>query len=53
MSDMLVVGLIARMAVLWLVSQIAGLSFAIGQAIATVKAMIGNFALNNFIVHRD
>jgi dolichol-phosphate mannosyltransferase len=47
------IGLITHMVVLWILFHIAGLGFTVSQAGATITAMIGNFALNNIITHRD
>jgi dolichol-phosphate mannosyltransferase len=47
------IGLITHMVVLWSLFHIASLGFTVSQAGATITAMIGNFALNNIITHRD
>jgi dolichol-phosphate mannosyltransferase len=47
------VGILAHLAVLWCALNLFALSFAAGQAIATVTAMFGNFALNNIMTYSD
>ena len=38
---------------LWLVTHVMFAAFAVGQSVATVVAMTGNFLLNNFFTYRD
>ncbi|HZS84675.1 MAG TPA: glycosyltransferase family 2 protein [Stellaceae bacterium] len=47
------VGLLVHLATLWSGLRLAGLDFTAAQAVATVVAMIGNFALNNVFTYRD
>jgi dolichol-phosphate mannosyltransferase len=47
------VGVVVHMAVLWLAFQLAGLGFALSQALAALVALTGNFALNNELTYSD
>ena len=46
-------GVFVHMAVLAIVFQVLGTSFALGQAVATMVAMTFNFWLNNLLTYRD
>src|SRR5215813_7115594 len=46
-------GVLTHLATLWLAVYPFGLAFAVGQAIATMVAMTGNFLLNNLFTYRD
>jgi len=46
-------GVLTHLATLWLAVYPFGIRFALGQAIATVIAMTGNFLLNNLFTYRD
>jgi dolichol-phosphate mannosyltransferase len=46
-------GVLTHLATLWLAVYSFGLVFAVGQAIATMVAMTGNFLLNNLFTYRD
>jgi dolichol-phosphate mannosyltransferase len=46
-------GLGLHLIVLWLGLNVAAVSFASAQAIATGTAMIGNYTLNNWLTYRD
>jgi len=46
-------GLVVHLAVLWLCLNTMQLSFALSQATATEVAIIGNFALNNWLTYHD
>jgi dolichol-phosphate mannosyltransferase len=46
-------GVLTHLATLWLAVYPVGISFAAGQAIATIVAMTGNFLLNNLFTYRD
>ena len=46
-------GLLVHLAALWLCLAQIQLTFATGQAVATGVAMVGNFALNNWLTYRD
>jgi dolichol-phosphate mannosyltransferase len=47
------IGVVVHLIVLTTALKVAGLSFEVAQAIATVFAMIFNFQLNNEITYRD
>jgi dolichol-phosphate mannosyltransferase len=47
------VGLLAHVAVLWVLNGLVGSSFAMAQASATLAAMTVNFLLNNHVTYRD
>ncbi len=46
-------GLVVHLAVLWLCLNTIQLSFGLSQATATEVAIIGNFALNNWLTYHD
>jgi len=46
-------GVGVHLAVLWLLFKALGVSFLVGQAIATLVAMTSNFLLNNVLTYRD
>lgn len=46
-------GVVVHLAVLSIAFQMFGLAFWVGQSLATVAAMVGNFTLNNIITYRD
>jgi dolichol-phosphate mannosyltransferase len=46
-------GVFVHMVILWLVFRAIGLSFVMGQAIATIVAMTINFFTNNVLTYRD
>jgi len=46
-------GVLIHLAALWLAVYPLEISFAVGQAIATIVAMTGNFLLNNLFTYRD
>ena len=46
-------GVLTHLATLWLAVSAFGTGFAMGQALATVVAMTGNFLLNNLFTYRD
>jgi dolichol-phosphate mannosyltransferase len=46
-------GLLVHLAVLWFCLGPLQLTFVIGQTVATGVAMVGNFALNNWLTYRD
>jgi dolichol-phosphate mannosyltransferase len=46
-------GVLTHLATLWLAVNPLGIGFAVGQAIATMVAMTGNFLLNNLFTYRD
>ncbi len=47
------VGALLHLAVLGAAMAVAGLSFATGQSLAALAAMVLNFSLNNLFTHRD
>jgi dolichol-phosphate mannosyltransferase len=46
-------GVLTHLATLWLAVYPFGIGFAVGQGIATMVAMTGNFLLNNLFTYRD
>ena len=46
-------GVVTHLATLWLTMRPLGIGFAVGQGIATMVAMTGNFLLNNLFTYRD
>ncbi len=46
-------GVLTHLATLWLAVYPVGIGFAVGQGIATMVAMTGNFLLNNLFTYRD
>lgn len=46
-------GILVHLSVLWLLNQLLGASFLIGQTVATLVAMTTNFFLNNILTYRD
>jgi len=45
-------GILVHLSVLWLLNQLLGASFLIGQTVATLVAMTTNFFLNNILTYR-
>lgn len=46
-------GLVVHLAVLMIVFRVMALEFVVGQAIATMTAMVFNFSVNNVLTYRD
>jgi dolichol-phosphate mannosyltransferase len=47
------IGVVAHLTVLWLALNVSHLSFGLSQGLAAGLAMVGNFALNNFLTYSD
>ncbi len=47
------VGIVAHLLMLWLFLDLFGMGFLASQTAATLLAMVGNFALNNWLTYRD
>ena len=47
------IGVVAHLTILWLSLNLGHFSFAVSQGLAAGIAMVGNFALNNFLTYSD